>query len=73
MSRIFSLFPPRSYWFLFSLIGVEKTYKERIYLRLDFEVTVDLTDTTTTTYKKLFQDTFTGVKLFMIYTIIKIT
>ncbi|XP_052094770.1 uncharacterized protein LOC127730411 isoform X2 [Mytilus californianus] len=41
--------------------GVEKTYIERIDLRLDFEVTVDLTDTTTATYKKLFQDTFTGL------------
>ncbi|VDI66972.1 Hypothetical predicted protein, partial [Mytilus galloprovincialis] len=41
--------------------GAEKTYKERIDLRLDFEVTVDLSDTTTTTYKKLFKDTFTGL------------
>ncbi|XP_063421722.1 uncharacterized protein LOC134706588 isoform X2 [Mytilus trossulus] len=41
--------------------GVEKTYIERIDLRLDFEVTVDLTDTTTAKYKKLFQDIFTGL------------
>lgn len=42
---------------------MEKTYIEKVELRLNYEVTDDLTDTNTETYKKLFQDTFRGVKL----------
>ncbi|CAC5402584.1 unnamed protein product [Mytilus coruscus] len=41
--------------------GEEKQFTERINLRLNYEVTVDLTNTSTATYKKLFHDTFTGL------------
>ncbi|XP_052103501.1 uncharacterized protein LOC127736984 [Mytilus californianus] len=41
--------------------GEEKKFTERIYLRLNYKVTVDLTNTTTAKYKQLFRDTFTGL------------